>query len=80
MLAVVKGLRPGRVGYGSGGELVKALAQELHTGVAQAMGEAFAAGAGNRCDAAESAHRFGVNEACAGLPATQWLEALQVSL
>ena len=52
-LVVVKGLGPGTVRYRSGGELVKALAQELRTGVAQAMGEGFAAGLGNRCDAAE---------------------------
>ena len=57
-LAVVKGLGPGTVRYGGAGELVKALAQELRTGVAQAMGEAFAAGLGNRCDAAEGAYRF----------------------
>ena len=38
-LAVVKRLGPGTVRYRSGGELVKALAQELRTGVAQAMGE-----------------------------------------
>ena len=44
---------------------MKALAQELRTCVAQVMGEAFATGLGNRCDAAECAHRFGVREACA---------------
>lgn len=62
-LAVVEGLGPGTVSYGSGGELVKALAQKLRTGVAQAMGAAFAAGLGNRCDAAQCAHRFRVREA-----------------
>ena len=46
-LAVVKGLSPGTVRYGRGGELVKALAQELRPGVAKAMGEAFPAGLGS---------------------------------
>ena len=62
-LAVVKGLGPATVRYGSGGELVKALAQELRAGVAQAMGEAFAAGPGNGCDAAKGAYRLSVSEA-----------------
>src|SRR5262245_13276188 len=64
-LAVVKGLGPGTVRYRSGGELVKALAQELRGCVTQVMGEAFAAGLGNRRDAAEGAYRFSVSEACA---------------
>jgi hypothetical protein len=64
-LAFVKGLGPGRVRYGSAGKLMKALAQELRTRVTQVMGEAFAAGPGNGCDAAEGAYRFGVRKACA---------------